>query len=99
MSNLLKNLLIALGLALILFIGYFLFMGGDDTAGTSGSEGVVFSAAARQKSQELFKTIQELKEYNVDASVLSSEKFRSLEDFRVELGSEPSGRPNPFAPY
>jgi hypothetical protein len=96
MSNLLKNLLIALGLAVLLFVGYVVFMKGD-----SGSTSLLSDSASPQAdldTQELLAKINELNTYNVDGEVFSSALFESLRDFRIDLGTEPEGRDNPFAP-
>jgi|JI10StandDraft_1071094.scaffolds.fasta_scaffold26285_5 hypothetical protein len=95
MSNLLKNLLIALGLAIILFIGYITFVR-DDGSDAMISESL--SPEVRQETQQLLSTLQELKSINVEGRIFSDPLFLSLRDFRVELGTEPEGRSNPFAP-
>lgn len=99
MSNLLKNLLIALFLAALLWLGYVVFLkgeGGQSELLTS-SAGTV-SAEAALESQRLLAKLQELDGYDVSADIVSGAVFSSFVDFRVDLGSEPSGRPNPFAP-
>ncbi len=92
MSNLLKNLLIALALAVILFLGYTLFIRDD------GSETSTFSQEVELESQSLLATLGELESLDVEGGVFNDPLFRSLKDFRTNLGSEPSGRSNPFAP-
>lgn len=98
MSNLLKNLLIALGLALILFIGYFVFFRSEGGGSAGLIDPATFSADAQLETQRLLSTLNELKEYDVSASLFEDNIFQSLIDFRVDLGSEPVGRQNPFAP-
>ncbi len=97
MSNLLKNLLIALGLAVLLFAGYMLFFRGDDSITTINETGT-FSQEAELKTQQLLATLNEIKSFNVEGSIFSDPIFASLRDFRVDLGTEPSGRSNPFTP-
>lgn len=99
MSNLLKNLLIALGLAVVLFVGYIVFVrnGSDDAGAALGVTGS-YSPEAEIETQSLLATLNELKTYNVEGGIFSDPLFLSLKDFRVSLGSEPSGRLNPFAP-
>lgn len=97
MSSLLKNLLIALGIALVLWLGYMFLMPSakSDTAlNTSNST----SPNVAVESQQLLSTIQKLKTYNVDSTIFTDQRFVSLKDFRIPLTDEPSGRPNPFAP-
>lgn len=97
MSNLLKNLLIALGLAILLFVGYTLFFKGDDSFTGVESAGT-FSVEAELEAQAFLATTNELKLLNVDGSLFSDPLFVSLRDFRVDLGTELFGRPNPFSP-
>ena len=97
MSNLLKNLLIALGLAILLFVGYTVVFKEDESLTGIESSGT-FSVEAELETQRLLATSNELKLLNIDGSLFSDPLFASLRDFRVELGTEPSGRPNPFSP-
>jgi len=97
MSNLLKNLLIALGLAILLFGGYMLFFRGDESLTTINDAGT-FSQDAELKTQQLLATLNELKSFNVEGRIFSDPIFASFRDFRIDLGTEPSGRPNPFTP-
>lgn len=96
MSNLLKNLLIALGLAIILFMGYMLFFRDSGAHDGIKSDGT-FSADAEQETQQLLASLNELKSFKIDGHIFSDQLFASLRDFRVELGTEASGRPNPFS--
>lgn len=95
MSHLLKNLLIALGLAVTLFVGYIVVRdsGGDDYLLESKTS---FSAEAELETQQLLATLNELKSFNVRGDIFTDPIFLSLKDFRLDLGQEPSGRPNPF---
>ncbi len=95
MSNLLKNLLFALGLAALLLLGYLSFIR-DDGAVVTGTE--TASAEADLKSQQLLAKTQQLNSFEIDGSLFSDERFRSLVDYRIELIPESIGRENPFAP-
>ncbi len=100
MSNLLRNLTIALVLAVMLWFGYVLFIrGGINDPGSIivGSAGTP-SAEAIFKNEELRAQINEIESYKVDASLFDTPTFKSLKDFRVDLGTEPTGRINPFTP-
>jgi hypothetical protein len=97
MSNLLKNLLIALGLAVLLFLGYMLFFRTSEPLSGLSIEGT-FSPEAELETQQLLAVLNELKSFNVEGSIFSDPLFISLQDFRVDIGSEPSGRQNPFTP-
>jgi len=97
MSNLLKNLLFALGLAVILWLGYVLFLKNADENLLSQSQGA-FTEQAELETQQLLATLQELRSFSVEGTLFSDRDFASLQDFRVDLGSEPAGRQNPFEP-
>lgn len=96
MSNLLKNLLIALGLAVILFVGYVVFI--KDGTGGEALISESYTPAAALETQQLLATLNELKSLNVEGRVFSDPLFNSLVDKRTPLGAEPDGRLNPFAP-
>lgn len=98
MSNLLKNLLFALGITILLFVAYMVFMrGSDEPTALTASQGMTTEQASLE-TQALLATLRELKSYNVDGKIFDDSRFDSLIDFRVELIEEPTGRPNPFAP-
>ena len=94
MSSLLKNLLFALGLALILWLGYTLFVQNDGTTDPNSA----VNTQASLETQEFLIRLQSLRSINIDRSIFSDERFSTLVDFSVELGDEPVGRRNPFAP-
>lgn len=99
MSNLLKNLLIALGLAIILFVGYVVFIKGD----SSSDSGLITESSPSGtdlglETQQLLASLNELKSLDIDGRIFSDPLFASFRDFRTELGTEPEGRSNPFAP-
>ena len=96
MSSLLKNLLIVLGIAIFLFAGYIIFSrGGDDEVVTTNQAA---TSQAALESQEFLSRLRLLKNIDMDDSIFSDERFRSLFDFREPLPREPVGRDNPFAP-
>lgn len=47
---------------------------------------------------DLLVILSDLKTINLDQSIFSDPAFQGLKNFRVELGVEPIGRNNPFAP-
>jgi hypothetical protein len=94
MSSLLKNLLVALFLAIILFVGYVVFLRDGIRSGSRDG----FSEQVEIETQALLATINELKRIKIDGEIFTNPVFVSLKDFRVDLGTEPTGRGNPFAP-
>lgn len=47
---------------------------------------------------EFLLVLNRLKKIKVDSDFFNDPAFKYLKDFSVPLGSEPKGRPNPFAP-
>lgn len=97
MSSLLKNLLIALGLAILVLLAYMLFFRGGDEALLTESSGAL-SAQGELETQALLAMTQRLDAIDIDGKIFTDNRFTSLKDFRIELVSEPVGRQNPFAP-
>ncbi len=48
--------------------------------------------------QKTIALLQELEKVNIDQSIFASMSYQSLQDFGVEIQSEPIGRTDPFAP-
>ncbi len=96
MSPLLKNLVVALGITLVLWVAYSFFGSSDsDTVDV-----VVVNPELRLRSQQILSDTNTIDNYRMDTSVLSDRRFTSLTDTRVDLGALPvgTGRANPFAP-
>lgn len=96
MSPLIKNLLLALVLAAVLYLGYTLFLGGDEGALLTSTAGQSGEAAAR--TQEFLIRLQELQAIRIDDTLFQDPRFNALEDHRQPLIDVPTGRENPFAP-
>lgn len=97
MSPLIKNLLLALGLALIAWLGYSFFLKSDE-AMVNSSNGSLVSGAVRDGQDFLIK-LNQLKAIDLSGAIFNDPRFRSLEDKRQDVVSEPAGRDNPFLPY
>lgn len=97
MTGLLKNLLFALGLAIILWLGYTVFLKEDEGAVLESRNDAIASQAALE-AQEFLGRLQQIRKYDLNGSVFNDTRFTSLENFRQELRDEPTGRRNPFAP-
>lgn len=96
MSGLLKNLLFALGLALIIWLGYTVFIADDaeDLEVTSTS----LSTQAARDAQDFLVQLNHLREIDFESSLFDDPAFQSLVDYRQEIVGEPVGRANPFEP-
>ena len=95
MSALLKKLLVVLVIAVILWLGYSVFIKDDEASGVQ-SAGV--SSQASLEAQEFLTKLQQLSAIKIEGSLFSDTRFNALIDFRQELVPEPAGRNNPFAP-
>ena len=96
MSSFLKNILLALGLALILWLGYRFFFGGSDAALTA-QNAMVISQASRD-TEVFLRTLQQLRGIQLNGELFHDTRFTSLTDYRRPIVAEPVGRHNPFAP-
>jgi hypothetical protein len=96
MSPLLKNLVVAFGITLVLWIAYSLF--GSSKSGTVDI--AVVNPELRLRSQQILSDTNTIDNYRMDTAVLSDRRFTSLTDTRVDLSALPvgTGRANPFAP-
>lgn len=94
MSPLIKNLGLAFILALVLWLGYILFLKNDTPV---VSEDPTLTEAIRD-GQEFLVRIQELDQMQLDGAILRDARFGSLTDFTLAPTSEEVGRENPFAP-
>lgn len=98
MSNLIKNLLFALALAVFLWLGYWFFMRNTEENLTTISITEGSSQDVTLKAQEFKTRLAELKSMEIDSKILSDMRFVSLKSFRQPIPEEPTGRSNPFAP-
>lgn len=96
MSKLLKNIIFAGGFALILWLGYVVFIQDSDPALTA-SNAQVNNQAVRDAQDFLLK-LQQLRTIELEGALFSDPRFNSLIDLRQEVTAEPVGRTNPFVP-
>lgn len=96
MSAFLKNILFALALALILWLGYRVFFGGED-APLTAQNAMVISEASRD-TEEFLRTLQQLRGIQLNGELFADTRFQSLHDYRQPIVAESVGRSNPFAP-
>ncbi len=95
-SNL-KNILILTVVLAGSFYSYSYFFGGA----TESSEVLSVTSPSPENGDvggDLLVTLSDLRSMKLEQSIFSDPAFQSLKNFRVELGSEPVGRDNPFAP-
>lgn len=92
-----KNILIAIALSCILYLGYvYLAPSSEDAALVPSAGGGGTGALAVDR--ELLTLLSDIKQIKLDASLFTSPMFQSLEDYSQTIPSEAVGRSNPFAP-
>jgi|GEM_PF-522821 hypothetical protein len=95
-----KKVLIGAGIACAVILAGFLYYSLTDTeapdsALTALGESPLDLAAGR----DLLVTLSRLRSTKLNLSIFSDPVFTSLEDFGVEIASQPVGRRNPFADF
>lgn len=97
MSASLKYILIALGLATLVFAGYYFFIGsGGATLSFSNNDAVMSNMLAN--SQLFIDRRQQLEQVSLDTSLFTDPRFTSLQSYAAQLEEQPIGRTDPFAP-
>ncbi len=90
---------IILGAAVLVYAVYtYVFAPAQIAPGTLSQSGVVNPAAPDRSQSSFLDIIVGLRSLELDGSIFTNPAFRSLQDFGVTLGTQPKGRPNPFAP-
>jgi hypothetical protein len=104
MSNILKNLLIALAISLILVFVYYFFikdrLGQDEISTFDLQLPSGMSNEAVLEIERILADTQKINSYRIETNddVLTSTAFTSLVDRRINIQDVPTGRSNPFAP-
>lgn len=94
MTPIIRNLAFAFGLALILWVGYILFIKSpDDVVTVDGS-----MSAAALEGQAFLASLQRVEGVELHGEILNDARFESLVDLREDIVPEPVGRKNPFLP-
>ncbi len=86
------------GLAVIVIIGAWFFLGGEPAPQENGLVTETFTSPATEEERDLVATLLQLKAVELNAAIFSNPAFQSLKDFGSQIVPEPVGRPNPFAP-
>jgi len=90
-----RNILFSIAIMFICFFAYQYWVGAEDSTSqlisiTNTTDGDVGS--------ETLKLLSELRTLVLDEDIFADKVFQNLEDFSMELQSQPVGRNNPFAP-
>lgn len=94
MSGLIRNIILALGLALIAWLGYKVFLGDVEEIVAVDVE----MDTLQRDAQTLLVNLRQVQSINLSGSIFSDPRFQSLVDVRQEITDEPIGRDNPFMP-
>lgn len=81
--------LVAVALALYVYLNYFAPQGGSDLSATPAGEDI---------GGDLLVTLGSLHTITLDNSIFKRPDFTSLSDFGTPIAPQPFGRRNPFAP-
>ena len=95
MSSLTKNLAFAFGLAVIVWLGYTVFI--KDSESTISVQNAQIANEAVRDSQEFLSRLQQLKDIELSRDLFDDPRFSSLVDLRQSVAPETVGRSNPFA--
>ncbi len=97
MKDIPKSTKILYGAAAIVFLGaaYYYFIFNKDSGAAVDSNSVAASSA----EISFISLIGQIDPISFDVSVLSNPKFTQLQDIRIAVIPEPSGRKDPFSPY
>lgn len=94
-----RFLIVGLSVFILLFVAYTLFfkrassVPPDTLVTTSGGRSEVDAITV-----DLLTLLLSLKTLDLDTTIFSDDRFKSLTDFSVELIPQPVGRSNPFLP-
>lgn len=86
--------LMVLAVVAILAGGYYYFIVRTPAIDFGNTQ----ASVDRVPGQQNIVLLRELRNLNLSNELFRSEVFKSLFDTRVEVGTEPVGRSNPFAP-
>lgn len=90
-----KKILVVGGVLLALIAGtYFYFSGYTATT----TDTVSAPEETITGNQEVLRLLTELRSISLENDLFSDQAFQTLQDFGVNLESQPVGRSNPFAP-
>lgn len=94
MSSLIQNLLIVLGLVVVMALGYYLYT--QNQMSTLSLSDDPISTQLSAESAMFLRKLNDLKQIELDGSLFSDPRFRSLIDNSTPVIEDPVGRPNPF---
>lgn len=95
-----KTLLMLSAVLILVLIGaaaYFFIGGAEETPALTAS-GPATASAEEAVSREFLATLLKFQRLRVDTKIFEDPVFAGLQDKTTDLGSEPVGRDNPFAP-
>ena len=85
-----------MGLLLIGFLGYYLFVTNNSAELDSDSADRINQA--QLAGQQFLRELNEIKTFELSDELFVDQRFRSFVDFTEPVSPQPIGRENPFAP-
>lgn len=86
----------------VLVVGYWMFTRNQSVVSPGGEVTAKATEQTIVEGTDLARTIKELSDLNSavlsSVGIFSTQSFRELKDFSVEIPEEPLGRDNPFVP-
>jgi hypothetical protein len=70
----------------------------SSSSGAAPTSAIVTNTAQTSQDKALIETLLTLRTVTLDGTIFQEPSFASLHDYGTQIVSEPSGRPNPFAP-
>lgn len=90
-----KNIIIIIFFIAILgFVGFYIFKGDSEDDPLVADVRVTKTDDA----QIIYSLLQKMSKVKLDDSIFSNQVFQGLKDNSIEVLSQETGRPNPFAP-
>jgi hypothetical protein len=90
-----KNVLIAIVVACLLYLGYVYLWPTDGDVPLLGS---TTGALENAVDTELLTVLAQTRQIDLDSTLFESAVFKSLQDIGQTISAQPLGRENPFAP-
>ncbi len=89
-----KKIIILVVVVILLGLGYMLLNNSAPDSGTT----IVVQNQSTAVGSDLLPLLLQLNALHLDDSIFKDQSFKTLQDYTIDIGSQPIGRSNPFAP-
>ena len=97
MTSKLKNIIVLVVVAILLFLVYSIFIKKDPTVDPL-IDGAVTADQAQVLGNQISQALLRIEQIKLDTSIFDDVLYKTLVDRSEPISEEPIGRPNPFAP-